>query len=519
MMLIEVVNTTRNRFDVDILLNGISFFRADNIEEASRIYEAALQNLDDDINEVADLTREDEYHDFYWWLTYDGYRVDGIGLFVLEYLLLEILKAHLGGEEVVMKSKVSLNKSFYDFCAVKGVRILRGQVLKDNIRHHIRNSLGPLKILFSYASHLRLPEDKASEQPQSSDLLFSQLYEKNYKRWGRYATDWNSGNDHAYFFGMKEATLRCTDRGTQHGIKVFAPSGFYKAWRASRKFQSRKRSYKKQFQHSFFGFKLLRQSFFQSFAVFLRYYSLLELFRKSQCKRVHVMSSFGDPFHGTVLKAALDAGKMAYLYLCRPYISRTRSEDRVIAADKKYGFLSGNDARVVVRDEISRKYLEDMEVQSELPQSHTKNGHNEQVHCSRGLLLLFAHSGYNDTLLNLVDVALRERKNRDLKIFYREHPVVPLDERQESVLKALSPNLENLNDYDWQQLTFNEVLTFSANTTAGIEAMKRGAVLMWLPFLNHQYLQFTAYFKLGQVAHSREDAVNKINNFLDKHVE
>jgi hypothetical protein len=100
-------------------------------------------------------------------------------------------------------------------------------------------------------------------------------------------------------------------------------------------------------------------------------------------------------------------------------------------------------------------------------------------------------------------------------LLFREHPNVTLTEKQLQSLKDVCPNLVAITSELWHNLKFINVLALTSNSTSGIDALSRGASLLWLPFLTEHSLQFTNMMDtLGYTVLNKMEFNQFIRNYL-----
>lgn len=487
---------------LNIEIDNKNILQFSNSYDIKSIYRKALNNLDNDVDKVANITSTSDYHAFYWWLTYDIHRNDGISGTTLEYFIITLMEKE--GErlgDVNIESSVVSN-AFYNYVGNFDKNLLHHLIYF--LRRFVRNTFGPLKILFRYLllSFKRLsPIDNSISK---NCTLFSSFENKSLARWNHYYEQFEK-------WCMVDLKLdNCvvnSDTNKTYNAEVVSFKNIYRAFKQTIKFHIEKKRNKKELLNTLFGTHIFRQSFLQSLIVFIRYHSLRNYFRNNDINKTIVMSSFGDPLNGTFIKSSLDEDIDTELHICRPYINKYRSEDRVTNADKKYGFLSYPNAKITVRDLNSKKYLKRIGVDSTDISKSTKKEIKKE--CKDGLLLLFSDKQYNISLLKLLLKIIKKEGALINNIYIREHPSVPINTQQEKTLGNLKKPIINLNNYNWNDIRFTNIVTFCANSTSGLEAYFRGANLIWLPFLSHNFMQFIPYLQHGHVASNYELAMEK----------
>jgi hypothetical protein len=221
-----------------------------------------------------------------------------------------------------------------------------------------------------------------------------------------------------------------------------------------------------------------------------------------------VITTFGDPFNRLALSVAKIAGIEGHIFACRPYLSEYRSEDRVIAADKDADSICQIPNDIIVLDDYSKKQLDRSGVSSKV-----YNPLNNQVKYTAegGLLLLFTDHTFNTRLIELIE----QLDYKHLKIFIRKHPLAGLEINLQNKLDTMGFEIIDLDLYDWSELHFKNVLTFSANSTSGLDAVKRGCDLLWLPFFSQNFLMFAGYASdTGKVVYSEDECIRLVDEYF-----
>lgn len=494
-----------------ITINDESLVSEKYLNLAIKLYGDALNKLDQDIQNQFDTCAQLKYSSFYWCLTYDIYRDDGIKDTVLHYLVVHLAKHFLlrGLVEIVFNYYPGLGV-LKQLKGLKNIHVILKVRLLSKIRSWIRNSFGPLVVLVKYSAVVLRKDNKESQifRNTAKKHVFLVNLDTPQTRWKGYPNSLNLKNGKGYFLGVDLQRCKPIAGDKQFKIKLFSFSNFRKAFIDVLGVFKEKRQLSST-SNSIFKDNLSRQSFLQTLTVLWRFYAWKELFEKHGVTDIHVMTTFGDPFKRLPLAVAKKMGATGHIFACRPYLSEYRSEDRVILADKSEDSICQIPRDVVVLDDYSQNQLSKAGVSSTV---YKQVDTTVTYVAEYGLLLLFSDFVYNENLIKLMD----KLKLRTLKLFIREHPLVKLNTEQRKKLHALSSSVVDLNRYEWSELKFNNVLSFSANTTAGIDAVRRGCDLIWLPFLSYNFLQFAGYANdIGKVVYSEDEWVVSVNEYLN----
>jgi hypothetical protein len=493
-----------------ITINGESVVSKTYFDTTSKLYLKALETLDKDVQEQFDKHSKSKYKSFYWCLTYDIHRDDGIKDTVINYFLIYLVKHFLNMGEVRVVYYYSPDNIILHYLKdIDNVFIDIRAKLSSKIRRSVRNSLGPLKVLRKYSA-------VALSRTHQENIIFSKIGNKQLfltnidssnTRWKGYPYSLNLKKNAGYFIDVNLSRWKSIETDQKFKIKLFSFRSFRKAFfQTFRVFKESKQFTSK--NKSVFQAAIKQQSFLQYLTVLWRFQAWHELFENHNITDIHVMTTFGDPFKRLALSVAKIAGIEGHIFVCRPYLSEYRSEDRIIAADKDVNSMCQIPNDIIVLDDYSKKQLDRSGVSSKV-----YNPLNNQVKYTAegGLLLLFTDHTFNTRLIELIE----QLDYKHLKIYIRKHPLAGLEINLQNKLDTTGFEIIDLDSYDWSELHFKNVLTFSANSTSGLDAVKRGCDLLWLPFLSQNFLMFTGYASdTGKVVYSEDECIKLIDEYL-----
>ena len=215
------------------------------------------------------------------------------------------------------------------------------------------------------------------------------------------------------------------------------------------------------------------------------------------------------------LSEAKRFGAQTTVFSCRPFLTENRSEDRLIYSDLKgYNKTTLGDEFIVL-DKLSKDHLKKYNYQGriQLYEFEQANNKDNLLHLKNGLLLLFAGTYLNKSLIEL----LRDLKTEELRypvLYYREHPSKKIAQEQYDQLKSVTDKVVCLTGKLWSELYFENVIAVTCNTTAAIDAVSRGCTLLWLPYISEQSLQFS---ELMDIVGERSDTFEESIKFLKKY--
>jgi hypothetical protein len=493
-----------------ITINGDSINNKNHYDLVSKLYLAALESLDRDIVSQFNANENHKYSPFLSCLTYDIYRDDGIKDTVLNYFIISIVNH--------FSLTSSVDVIFYQYPGKTALKHLNSienvsVVLKvDTLiirKRWIRNTFGPLKVLFRYFKvmvSIETGENSDFTKAVSKHVFLTNL-NTTQSRWKGYPNALQLKKEQAYFLDVDLRRCKIITGNTQIQLKLFNTRNFLKALNESSKIVWALNQDLNAIT-SIFQEEVKSQSFLQTLTVVWRFYAWQELFVKYGVTDIHVMTTFGDPFKRLPLAVAKISGATGHIFACRPYLSNYRSEDRIITNDKIENYICQIPPEIIVLDEYSQNQLKKVGVVASIYNPISKS---IKFSATDGLLLLFSDFAYNEEIIKLVC----KLKVPKINLFIREHPLEKLKDYQKEKLKFTGNSIIDLNQYDWSELQFENVLTFSANTTAGLDAVTCGCDLLWLPFLSQNFLQFAGYAKdTGKVVFNENEWFIAVTEYL-----
>jgi hypothetical protein len=421
-------------------------------------------------------------------LTYDIYRDDGIKDNVLNYFIVGLANHFSvnGNVEVIFNQYPDRNVIKH-LNSIENVKLVVKTTILLLMQRWIRNTFGPLPVLYGY---FKVIFDKEGIE----NLLFAKVVMKNIflthintkqSRWKGYPNALKLKEDQAYFLDVDLQRCITINGSKTIKLKLFTKKNFFNAVKKSYQIFHALKQYSNSV-NSIFKEEIKNQSYLQIFAVIWRFYAWEVLFVKYGVTDIHVMTTFGDPFRRLPLAVARSKGAKSHIFACRPYLSNYRSEDRIVTSDKKELSICKIPKDIIVLDKYSQNQLTKVGVVASIYNPISKS---IKITAHDGLLLLFSDADFNDNIIKLVN----KLKGLKFNLYIREHPLVKLEDHLKEQLILTGNSVIDLNQYDWSELHFRKVLTFSANTTAGLDALARGCDLFWLPFLSQNFLQFAGY--------------------------
>ncbi|MCZ4319932.1 hypothetical protein O4H26_13135 [Aequorivita viscosa] len=494
-MILELRNGAK--FETILFLDGRDVFDLIGFDIKMQLFLLGLSKIDEEIISVAELSKEDKEGLYLWCLTYDIHRADGIIGMVLDYYLLELiiyLKTKYGIKGV--KLCKAFPKSFKTILKRElKLKVINNAPLKKEIALYIRYKVGPLKSIVKKLNlSIKYKAKGIKELPNDTALILGKTKKSNTRLKG-FPEELMKKHINVFILDINLSIVKNYATGEEYIVNPFKFSFFLKAFKDTLTFVKYKKKFLKKNKTEIGGYDtyLIQQSFIQTYSVKLKELAYTELFKQLKPTRLIVSSTFGDPQKRMPLIIANRQGINTTLFSCRPFITKMRSEDRVIKPDilQYHNSTIGNE--IFVFDKPSYNHLKQSGVSKEKIKFYfpeTKHAPNNKTNSyNDSILLLFASPYYNDELIKLFQ-NLKKAGLSFHRMLYREHPNLKITIKQLGLLKGVCSNLVCITSELWQNVKFTNVLAITSNSTSGIDALSRGASLLWLPFLTEQSLQF-----------------------------
>lgn len=503
--------TQSDQFYLDIKVDGVSFFKSTTIQTKSELLHSAIRKLENDIIQIANKSRHKSLGAFFWCYTYDIHRDDGIKGTVLDYYIVEIL--------MFLKQKGEIEEikvlSVLDFQTIRAIKDNVTDVCYTSNRYRtffksfIRQHFGPIKYLLNYfVSSLNFKGPKFKKNIDNSAFIFSN-YQSNLNRLKDFHLDLNVDN----VFILDHTLTKIVETNSKKQFSTFSYNThtIYRALVKIHLFYKQRREVIKETNNNLFSTRLKKQTFFQTLYVLLRWEAYQEIFRKYKPKQLIVSSAFGDPFRRMPLGAAKQVDIKTVLFLCRPNLSYLRAEDRIIQPDIfTYNQTSIGD-NIIVLDTSSYESLCDSGISPDCVKVYDfRNMSKPEAKniFENGILILFAHNKYNDDIITTLEKFVKQ--GLSLKyVYFREHPSIKITNHQIKRLEEIASNVINITKYNWVDISFRNVITFTANSTSAIDANSCGAEVAWCPYYTEHSTQFYPIMKnFGHICNSEMEFYN-----------
>jgi len=519
-MNIEIVKGTD--FYVELLVDRKRFFKNTLLSVKAELLDSAITKLEDDIDEISSKVSNNKFGAFYWCYTYNNHRADGIIGTVLDYYIIEILD-YLNKKERIEKLIISIHLKP---AVVNKIKSLGINTISYNynwfdkyanlaIRH-----LSPLRFLFKYflSSVNSLVRSRDVIDFGNSILFFQPSDYPTYRLKG-----FPERIKKLQKFVLDESLTHVSyyNSTTKINISGYTLLSFFKALVTVIGFRIKLNKSLKKWNlapSNIFIKYLENQTFWQTYFIFIRWYALQKILKYTNPEYLVASTNFGDPFRRMPLGVANAMKIKTILFACRPMYSKYRAEDRALQID-----IDGrNDTSIsdylVVFDNVSVNLLKGFGINSDQIFVHNwyqSEGDDIKVICEDGLLILFAHQSYNNEVITLLE-QFKEDGLKIPRLYFRAHPNDPISSDMVKRVKNLSFESFCITENKWAELKFVNVITFTSNSTSGIDAVSRGAALIWLPYLTEHSTQFKAMMdSVGIICNSNNEFFEQLKKFQD----
>lgn len=469
------------------------------------IYKEALQHLHRDVIATYNKNKHEDKSEFLWLITAKNHRPDGLIETIHFYYLFHLIDHFLVAKaNAILRSEVFLPPFFHTFLQKQyGNRFSGRFFFKNLLEYRLRQWLHPLKRIKSIRHLVRLTPEKAKA---GAILLQS-------------ASDFKKMRFRGFDQRFEGESCLLFPKDVFHSIRNFMPghkpvqlalrnflSTFWMALWTGLSVQQKINSQESTLHEMHRGEQVYSQTLF----VLWRQLLTEEIMRKYLPSEVIVVQTFGDPQSRYLTFAAEKYGVKTTIFACRPMISPLRPEDAVlpfeISVEKEP--LYGLGQQLYVFDKFSLNSV----VRSGYPATRVKcheppvlSGQWRGQKLAKGFLFLLAGEEMNLQLFPLLNKFVTN--NQQYKFYLKNHPLLEFTKKEKNLIerafgeRAIDISKENLHELD-----LAEVVAITTYSTSGVEAVARGAGLVWLPFLTERFIQFAEVFDaIGKVAYQQND--------------
>lgn len=512
------ISVIKLRYDSDlgywIYIDDVDVRELFSYDERVEVYLSALEKL---ITDMRILYKEDRgkcLNEYLWLITAKNHRPDGLVDVILLYYISELISLFIPqNKRFVVKSDVNLEPFFVEFLKGKYGDLVE---IKNHYQYIVQNKLRlilhPLKRIKSIR-HLicfgSISVIKNSVFLQSSS---------DYKQMRYRGYDDKLVGEACYIF----------PKDLFHSVKNIHENQFLvklNLWCTLKVFiKSFRAAIRVQVGMNRLGGTLLARSlqtqyFPQTFFVVFRQLLTEELIQLYKPREVIVVQTIGDPQSRYLTNAVSKFGIKTKVFSCRPMVSNMRPEDIILPheIDSQGNPLYGLGDAIVVLDKFSLKSL----VKMGYPEWRIEKfdtGLRSKVtkkRLKKGFLFLFNGENYSVPLLRLL-----ENVNLDLgkfNIYVKNHPLLSFTAEEQRLFGTIFSNsYTDLSNFGMHELDLSEVVCFTTFSTSGVEAVQRGAGLVWLPFTTERMIQFAEVMKvIGQIVKEPGDLSMLIEKMHD----
>lgn len=506
--------------NIEININNKSVYEILSLDEFNVLYQNALARIDNHLDKVAHLSADNSFGIYLWCLTYDVYRDDGLRHMLLHYYLIEQL--------LFLKDRFKINRVRilaplpYFFSKIiteeVGVEVRIDYVKSQYLKNRIRYLVGPLTRTILKALKMTFRRSYNEDVIDPGCALFLGYTIRDNQRFRGFDKYVNKITP-VYILDEELHTVKCFRNGKILNLRLFDFGDlFYVLLNTLKYLKYRKLFLKKhKSQISSFTYYIKYQSFSQTLNVFFRERAWERILKKLKPKNVIVMSTFGDPNKRLPLYVASKMGIKSILFAARPFLSNFRSEDRLINADKNklHDAEIGNE--IYVLDKFSKDYLIESGIMENRITIYSDQSNQDLKYINVfefGILVLFADYYSNEQLIKLIS-SLPINLLKNITIFYRTHPSkkAALTNNQIYKLNSLECKTKNINEFEWSQMKFINVIAIASDSTSIYDAAKCGAGIVWLPFVTLDSIVLTPI--INKIGYTSENEENFIKFMID----
>ena len=478
-------------------LDGEDCFTLLPFEKRVVLWKKALQQLDQDVQVVADLYKDKKYGEYSWCFTWENHRNDGVLGTVYHYylqeIILELSQSHtidkLAAHRCVPKLFMKLISSKLQ---LKG-KYISGWGSKEHLVNGFRKYLSPGRHFFEL--FLRKTRKNAHSNIQKATLIATRN-EAGLRRYKHYYTSLPKEQVLLYHPDILRNVKSWPDGIKTIDFKTFFSvsmlfSSFFTAFGIKKTIKSQQ----KHIHHNLFYSYVKSQSLLQYWVLSLKKKLFEKAIQQLSPTALACNASITDPISRLPLTIAHQKKLETITVGCRSMISSLRGEDRIIPADlQNYNDTYISD-RFLVNDEYSKNTWVSQGLDEDIISYNSATGEKKvsenTFHIENGLIVLFTQYEYNTRICELL---AKSKLGSFDKIYIRSHPnghkKNQVSDYQKEKLMESGLQIEDITQIPMSELHCTNTVSITANSTAGVEIVSTGSGIVWFPFLTEHSLQF-----------------------------
>jgi len=509
---VKIIHNADSKYT--LLLNDKSVKDCLSTDLQAELLELANVEFDKQFSEVVKPIKDDPDSVFLWCITYEDFRQDTLYGTVCLFYILQLINHLCFNEDI----DYLIVDTYVPEPFIKTLKKLKLFKIKRTFNYYssrsfniIKKYTGPIiPILYFLVTNSLKAKKKNSFQSKDPFILIQKgnryrglieaLPQKHILLFNRWITSNRTDNEIDFYHYSKLSDLY---NAISNSVKL---KRNYKIF-----FSSPNRS-------NLFVNLALDQSVIQFAAMRWRYIVFDRFLLTHKSSLLIVTQTLNDRISRLNATAAFRHHVKVICNTCRPMLTSLRTEDRLFSAEyEKFNHTIIADYFIVL-DLFSINTLVRMGIDKNkiIPLDQQKATKQKKLSIEDGFLIIFeANSSINESIIkNLFE--LKDCLNES-KIYYRTHPNTPLTNTQIVQLQTLfGDNLINITSYKWDMLEFKNVVALNVSSTAGIEAVKCGAGIVWLPYLSEISIVFYDVMKIIGMVIQSSDELTKFIKKLHK---
>lgn len=250
---------------------------------------------------------------------------------------------------------------------------------------------------------------------------------------------------------------------------------------------------------------------FRLLLLLLYFEGALKFFKRHNIQIIYHVSTFNQASYRLLMKAAEISG-VNFCVIASRTLYPLRLSDSYISADlARYGDVSVPD-KAIVRDDFSRRVLTNGNFKGNIgvASRYENNGKKGGID-SWELEILILTTHVHDVSLALLKFVLNMNfRTGDIKdIWVKSHPSCPFPQK---VLGQISDDIrvKTFEENDYSRFVNKKLLVISGPTSAALEVVSVGCLLVWLPFVWADGILFEEIMNLVGVKVKSEKEFKKI---------
>jgi hypothetical protein len=519
-----------------IYLNEIDASSFISYQKKNDLWKRAIDQLEKDIAEVAERMKNRKFGEFVWCFTWESHRIDGFIGTPYFYFMIEVI--------CYLISLRNVKKIILQRVIPKELYHAMKNMLPVPVEYSVFSPFDKLKVL--YDKHIKSYKNlgsfvfrsikfKVQNKGKIDNIYFVQL--RNDSDIRRYLSVLkNVQSEKIYHFNkfifrppnVNNMHYKEFDFAMFFNFKIFLKTIIIVS---KIKFLIRNecRANGHTLNANLFYRLVSSQTAIQFFKIVTRALLFDEAFKSINVKALYLVSSLSSTHSRLPATIAYRNNIKVVIVASRAMLSNDRPEDRCSSFD-----INGYNQTYIgdiffVRDHFSKKTLIEQGIKrgsiNVINDTKIINGDKKPaVELNEGIILLLSQYRCNNAIFELIaSINLRGFKN----IYLRSHPlkkkINAVSDIQLKILRRVGFDIYDITDIPMEDISCFDCVAMTANSTSGVDIVKVGAGVIWLPFITDQSLLFVQVMVcLGKMCASEGEFkrfFSKLNNNTKKRKE